>query len=112
MDPQPARRAEISSAAVVGVFSLGLWAFTFTGMRIPSYFFHIDGQRYALFPLAILAEVLVVALAIVAVVLAIVDAARRRTRAPQTVLVLVGSVLMLTVGPVLLWFGTIPILFG
>jgi len=107
----PARR-ELSSAAVVGVISVGLWAFTFAWMWVPYYFFHIGGQLYALYPLAILAEVIVLALAIVAAVLAIVGAARRRTRALQTVLVLVGCVLMLTVGPVLLWFGTIPNLIG
>jgi uncharacterized membrane protein len=115
MYAQPARRARTSTAAVLGLVSVGLWAFTFSWMWIPYYFFHIDGQLYALYPLAILTEVFVLALAIVAAVFAIVGAARRRTRALQVVFVLLGSALMLTIGPVLLWFGTIPIgadLFG
>lgn len=47
------------SSAVVGLFSVGLWAFTFGWMWVSYYFFHIEGQLYALYPLAILTEVIV-----------------------------------------------------
>ncbi len=90
------------------MFRPALWAFTFSWMWIPDDLFHIEGQLCALYPLALLTEVIVLALALVAAVLAIVGAARRRIPAPQTVAILVGSGLMLTVGPILLWFGTLP----
>jgi len=109
MYAQPALRRGTSTAAVLGLVSVGLWAFTFSWMWIPYYSFHTEGQLYALYPLAILAEVFVLALAIVAAVFTIVGAVRRRIGVLQVVLVLLGSVLMLTIGPVLLWFGTIPI---
>ena len=93
---------------LIGV-SLGLWAITFAWMRIPYYVFHSEGQLYALFPIAVLAEAAVVILAVIGLVFAIVGAARRLVGGRQTVLSLVVGVLMLTVGPVLMWFGTVPL---
>jgi NADH:ubiquinone oxidoreductase subunit K len=93
---------------VLIIIAIGLWAFTFAWMRLPYYLFHSEGQLYALFPLALATEAVVVVVAIVALVIAIMDRARRRTHTLQMMTVIVGALLMLTIGPVLLWFGTIP----
>lgn len=109
MQAQPAPRSRIDVAAILVLISIGLWIITFALFRGPFYLFHAEGQLYALFPLALVAEATIVVLALVAAVLAIINVIRRRIGVLQVVLVLLGSVLMLSIGPVLLWFGTIPI---
>jgi hypothetical protein len=115
MQAQTARPSRVSLGAVFVLVSVGLWVFTCAWMRVPYYLFRAEGQLYALFPIALLTEAVVIVLSIVGAVVAIVDVARRRIRALQAALIFAGVALMLTLGPVFLWFGTIPIgvhLFG
>ncbi len=109
MHAQPARTHRIGVGATLLLVSIGLWAFTFAWMRVPYYLFHAEGQLYALSPIAFLTEAVVIVLVIIAAVFAIVDVVRRHIRILNAVLVLVGSALMLTLGPILILFGTIPI---
>ena len=102
-------RGRIGVGAILVLVSLGLWAVTFAWMWIPFYAFHSEGQLYALFPIALLSEALVVVLALVGLVFAIVGAARGLIGRRQTVFSIVVGLLMLTVGPVLIWFGSIPL---
>ena len=71
-------RGRIGAGTILVLVSLGLWAVTFAWMWIPFYAFHSEGQLYALFPIALLSEALVVVLALVGLVFAIVGAARGR----------------------------------
>ncbi|GAA2077445.1 hypothetical protein GCM10009840_10190 [Pseudolysinimonas kribbensis] len=115
MQAQAARTSRVSLGAVFVLVSVGLWTFTCAWMRVPDYLFHAEGQLYALFPLALLTEAVVIVLSVIGAVVAIVDVARRRIRALKAALIFAGVAFMLTLGPIFLWFGTIPIgahLFG
>lgn len=108
MNPVAKRPARSDVGTILILVAIALWALTLAWMRLPEYLFGAEGQLYALFPVAALTELAVVVLAIAAAVFAIVEAARRRTSILRPFLVSAGSLLMLTVGPVLIWFGTIP----
>lgn len=98
----------IGVGTILILVALGLWAFTFAWMWIPYYIFHSEGQLYALFPIALLTEALVLVLAVIGLVFVIVDAIKRRVGNRQTVVAVVVGGLVLTVGPALLWFGAVP----
>lgn len=85
----------------------GIYVVIFGVMWLPYYAAGVQGQLF-LYPIFALIELVVLALAIVAVVLAIVGAVRRTTSARATVVVLIVALLLLVPGPMLLWFGTIP----
>jgi hypothetical protein len=99
----------IGVATILILVALGLWAITFAWMWIPYYAYHAEGQLYALFPIALLSEAMVVVLVLVGLIFAIVDAIRGGIGQPQIVFSIVVGLLMLTVGPVLIWFGRIPL---
>jgi len=101
--------ASVRVGTILVCAAAALWALTFAWMWVPFYAWQAEGQLYALFPIALMAEAMVVILAFVGVVIAIVDAVPGRARRVQTVVCLVVGLSMLTFGPVLLWFGTIPI---
>lgn len=87
--------------------AVALWAIVFSVLWVPHYLFHIDGQLF-LYPLALLVEAVVVALAVAGLIVAVVERVQRRIGSIQLAGAAAGTLLMVVVGPVLLWFGTIP----
>jgi hypothetical protein len=80
------------------------WLLTFVGLWGPYYLFGAEGQLY-LYPLALIVEAAVEVVAVIALALAIVAAARRVIGPAQATIVIAGAVALIVLGPVLLFFG-------
>jgi hypothetical protein len=104
------RPGPLGVGTILLISAAALWVITFGYMWIPDYVFHSAGPRYALWPIGLLTEVVVLGLAISGLVAAIVGAARGRIGPGQTTVAVVLGMLLIALGPPLLWFGTIPLL--
>lgn len=98
----------LGAAAILIFISMGLWAVNCAVMWIPIL---ITGRYWADYTVPVLAlgaQFTVIVFAVAAAIVAIIEASRREIRALQATLVLLGATLMITVGPILLWWDSLP----